>query len=147
MNDLRTRCYLVLSVIGIILGFSAGITFTFYDNNLAVLWAFISGAYALMNALLHILHCIDKLEEYYSINMLHNINCFAFISAAIFTAILAWYIFVICYFRKQILPMENSYVIVAVWIFMSAKWASALVGSTYRYIRILSNSGRPLSQV
>lgn len=45
MNDLRTRCYLVLSVIGIILGFSAGITFTFYDNNLAVLWAFISGLY------------------------------------------------------------------------------------------------------
>lgn len=147
MTDLKTRCYLVLSIIGVFLGIGAGITFTIYENNFAVLWAFISSAYALMNALLNILHYSDKLDEYYSINVLHSINCFAFFSAAVFTAILAWYIFNITYYSLPILPIKDSYAIIAVWIFMSAKWASMLVGTTYRYIRILSNSGRPLSQI
>ncbi|KAK9503626.1 hypothetical protein O3M35_010146 [Rhynocoris fuscipes] len=138
--------YLSFSIFGVLLGFSAVIAFSVLDNSWAEFWSLLSGTYALMNAYLYYLVYKKKLDAFYNISELRNINCFATISTIVYSGALVWYIFEIIYYKLPSLPVNESYPIIAVWCFMTVKWALALSFSTQRQIKILSNSGRALLQ-
>ncbi|KAK9510563.1 hypothetical protein O3M35_005313 [Rhynocoris fuscipes] len=133
---------LILSVLGALLSITCSVVFTICKNDWAVLWSFLSALYTLMNVYLISLEYAEKLEYYYNLSILKNINCFACISTICYTFALIWYIFEIIYYNMPSLPLNESYPAIAVMCFMTANWAAVLTIITRRQIKMLCNISR-----
>ncbi|XP_077286835.1 heme transporter hrg1-A-like [Arctopsyche grandis] len=131
-------CYMFFSFIGIILGISSFICFTFvFYNYYAGVMGFYSGVLALMVFHLHRLHAKDVLRDWYSVDIFSNIEFFALIGMMIGLATTLWFIFVQLYYEPPIMPIQTSAAITTVWTFMTFKWGLILFFTSKKYSRSL----------
>lgn len=133
---LRTKIHIALSAIGVFLGLSAFICFCIvYANIEAGVWALLSGINAGLALMLHCHYLKESLHVNFSRKALQYIGDLGIIGAVSGAALMLFYIFLECYYKAAVTPIQSSIIIRLVWAFMMTKWGILLYYTTKKYLR------------
>merc|ERR1711874_6793 len=104
-----------------------------YGNIAAGVWALVSAMLAGLVLHLHIVFTLHRLELWYSEYRLAVLRGISLASLCISTAVSIYYAYLATSMHQPVYPIQDSYLIAAVWAFMTVKWSAGLAFFSHKY--------------
>jgi len=129
---------LVMSCIGVTAGICSFFIFCFlYGNIPAGLWALGSGILAAIVLHLHLLFKNHRLHSWHTVHSLAANRNLGLLTLVLSVGATVYYVYMAIGEHQSVYPIKDSYMIAAVWGFMTFKWSFALVLVGHKYKRLL----------
>merc|ERR1712106_305142 len=120
--------------LGVLMGCMVFFVFTFgYGNIAAGSWALISAMFAGLVLHLHMLFKVHRLELWYSAQRLSVLRGISLGGLLISTIVSIYYAYLAVSMHQPVYPIRDSFMIAAVWSFMTVKWSAGLAYFSHKY--------------
>jgi len=134
----RVSFQLVMCGVGVTAGICSFFIFCFlYGNISAGLWGLGSGILAAIVLHLRLLYKNHRLHSWHTVHSLAANRNLGILTGVLSTGALVYYLYMKFSESQDVFPIKDSWMIAAVWAFMTVKWSLALVYLGHKYKCIL----------